>query len=115
MDAQTIDTDFSLILVALTHALTHSLTHSVTHSLTHSLTHAITHSLSLSLTGTVMSLVVTCMLRANRLGHTSRCIGTVISLEALIEKVIGIPLLVFFLHYPLTDSPTDSLTDSLTH
>jgi hypothetical protein len=35
----------------------------------------------------IMNLVSICMLRANRLGHTNRCIGSVIVLEALLEKV----------------------------
>ena len=35
----------------------------------------------------ILNLVTTSMLRANRLGHTNRCIGTCISLEALLNKV----------------------------
>lgn len=35
----------------------------------------------------ILSLVTMSMLRANRLGHTNRCIGTVISLISLLEKV----------------------------
>jgi thiol-disulfide isomerase/thioredoxin len=36
---------------------------------------------------TLMQLVTLTMLRANRLGHTNRCIGTLIGLETLLEKV----------------------------
>lgn len=36
----------------------------------------------------IMHLVTMSMLRANRLGHTNRCIGTAISLESLLAKVI---------------------------
>eukprot|EP01038_Epipyxis_sp_PR26KG_P004031 gene4031-5768_t len=39
---------------------------------------------------TVLSLVKACMLRANRLGHTNRCIGTVISLESLLDKALKV-------------------------
>lgn len=35
----------------------------------------------------IMHLVTMSMLRANRLGHTNRCIGTAISLESLLAKV----------------------------
>lgn len=35
----------------------------------------------------IMRLITLCMLRANRLGHTNRCIGTAISLEGLLNKV----------------------------
>jgi hypothetical protein len=40
----------------------------------------------------ILSLVTTSMLRANRLGHTNRCIGTVIALESLLLKVLKIPV-----------------------
>jgi hypothetical protein len=43
--------------------------------------------LSSSTVTSIMNLVTTSMLRANRLGHTNRCIGTVISLEELLTKV----------------------------
>ena len=35
----------------------------------------------------IMHLITMSMLRANRLGHTNRCIGTAISLEGLLAKV----------------------------
>jgi hypothetical protein len=40
-----------------------------------------------STVNTLFGLVAACMLRANRLGLTNRCIGTVISLQALLKKV----------------------------
>lgn len=43
--------------------------------------------LSSSTVKAIMNLVTTSMLRANRLGHTNRCIGTVIGLENLLTKV----------------------------
>lgn len=36
---------------------------------------------------TILNTVAVTMLRANRLGHTNRCIGTAVTLEALLEKV----------------------------
>lgn len=39
----------------------------------------------------LFNLVSIIMLRANRLGHTNRCIGSVVGLESLLKKVLGIP------------------------
>ena len=38
----------------------------------------------------VMHMISLCMLRANRLGHTNRCIGSVISLEKLLQTVLSL-------------------------
>lgn len=38
----------------------------------------------------ILNIITVCMLRANRLGHTNRCIGTVVSLELMLEKVITV-------------------------
>lgn len=43
----------------------------------------------------LLHLVTITMLRANRLGHTNRCIGTAINLEELLVKVMFIYLLLF--------------------
>jgi hypothetical protein len=43
--------------------------------------------LSTNTLAALFSLVMLSMLKANRLGHTNRCIGTVIGLESLLEKV----------------------------
>jgi hypothetical protein len=49
----------------------------------------------------IMHLVTLSMLRANRLGHTNRCIGTAISLESLLTKVMfRFPLPLFLFHIP---------------
>jgi thioredoxin-like negative regulator of GroEL len=47
--------------------------------------------LSASTLKSILSLVTLSMLRANRLGHTNRCIGTVIALEALLSKTLKVP------------------------
>lgn len=41
---------------------------------------------------TLLALVTLVMLRSNRVGHTNRCIGMVISLDSLLEKVLKVPL-----------------------
>ena len=43
--------------------------------------------LSLDSLGTIVNLTTLAMLRANRLGHTNRCIGSAIGLESLLSKV----------------------------
>lgn len=43
----------------------------------------------------LLHLVTITMLRANRLGHTNRCIGTAINLEELLVKVMFIYLLLY--------------------
>lgn len=43
----------------------------------------------------ILNLVTSSMLRANRLGHTNRCIGTVIGLESLLEKVCSVEMTLF--------------------
>jgi hypothetical protein len=43
--------------------------------------------LSIDSLDSIKKLVATSMLRANRLGHINRCIGLVISLENLLDKV----------------------------
>ena len=45
----------------------------------------------------IMSLVTVIMLRSNRLGQTNRCIGMVISLQGLLEKVC-VPYYYFYMH-----------------
>lgn len=39
----------------------------------------------------MLSLITISMLRSNRLGHTNRCIGIAINLEALLQKILKIP------------------------
>jgi hypothetical protein len=39
---------------------------------------------------TMLNLVSVGMLRANRLGHVNRCIGAVIGLDALLQKVLSL-------------------------
>jgi thiol-disulfide isomerase/thioredoxin len=48
--------------------------------------------LSPSMIKEMMSLITISMLRSNRLGHTNRCIGIAISLEALLQKILKIPM-----------------------
>lgn len=40
----------------------------------------------------LFALIAACMLRANRLGLANRCMGTLISLQAMLDKVLKIPL-----------------------
>ncbi len=47
--------------------------------------------LSAEVIQSLLSIVSLVMLRANRLGQTNRCIGTLISLESLLDKIVQIP------------------------